>query len=159
MWRPGFRALALLLFLVGGPTAARADFCEDLNVVLASAKDGFSAVRGELVSKHLDPLGDSRVVWQCTLALTGTKTCEVEWRLQAFTYNTYWHKQDEEANAETFEALTELLTGCGLAKKETSKSGRSIWYVIENEENLDAILAYTARRVRLSFTTAGFPNP
>ena len=153
------RALSLVGLLVGGSAAAQADFCDDLRVIIDAAEDGFTAVRGELVSRHVDPLSDTRVLWPCTVALTGARTCEVEWSRQAYTYNTFWHKKDEEANAEAFAALQELLEGCGLARKATSKSGRSLWLVIEGEDNLDVILAYNARRVRLSFTTSGFPNP
>lgn len=155
----GVRTLFLMGLLVGGAGSAQADFCEDLEVILDSAEDGFAAVRGELVSRHQDALSDTRVIWQCTQALTGAHTCEVEWLRQAYTYNTFWHKQNEEANAEVFRALTELLGDCGLAQKEISKSGRSIWFVIEGETNLDIILAHNDKRVRLSFTTAGFPNP
>jgi hypothetical protein len=141
------------------PGVVQADFCADLDSVLESAASGFAAVKGELISDHQDALSDTRVVWQCTLALTGANTCEVEWFRQAFTYNTFWHKQTEEANAASFEALRELLLGCGLSEKETTKSGRSIWFVIEDRENLDVILTLNARRVRLSLTTSGFPNP
>ena len=159
MSRGGIEILGLIVLLVGGARSAPAEFCEDLEVILDSANGGFAGVRGELVSRHQDPLSDSRVVWQCSLALTGAKTCEVEWQRQAFSYNTFWHKPSEEANAEAFQALTELLSGCGLIQKDASKSGRSLWFVIENETNLDIVLAYNSRRVRLSFTTSGFPNP
>jgi hypothetical protein len=145
--------------LVGGAGPSQADFCEDLGVILDSAEDRFAAVRGELVSQIEDTLSNTRILWQCTLALTGANTCEVEWLRQAYTYNTYWHKPSAEANAETFQALEELLVGCGLAKKETSKSGRSLWFVVEDETNLEIILAHNAKRVRLSFTASGFLNP
>lgn len=146
----------LLIFLAGG---AQAEFCEDLEEILTSANDGFKAVRGDLISRHQDPLSDTRVLWQCTLALTGAKTCEVEWLRQAFTYNTYWHKQGEEGNTEAFEALIELLTGCGLMQKQASKSGRSLLYESDAEPELEIVLAHNARRVRLSVTASGFPNP
>ena len=74
--------------------------------IVDSARDGFTAVRGELVSRHVDPLSDTRVIWQCTLAaLTGAQTCEVEWRRQAYTYNTFWHKQGEEDQCRDFSRL------------------------------------------------------
>ena len=153
------RILGLTSLLVSGAGIAWADFCKDLEVVLESARDGFSAVRGDLVSRHQDPLSDTRVIWQCTQALTGAQTCEVEWLRQAFTYNTFWHKQDEQTNAATFQALTELLVGCGLMQKQTSKSGRSALYGSEGQTDLDIVLAYNSRRVRLSVTASGFPNP
>lgn len=155
----GCRTIGLIGVLLGGAVAAQADFCADLEVVLESAQDGFAAVRGELVSRHEDPLSDTRVLWQCAQALTGAHTCEVEWLRQTYSYSTFWHKQDEESNAEVFAALTDLLTDCGLSRKQTSKSGRSLWFVLEGESNLDVILAYNARRVRLSVSTSGFPNP
>lgn len=153
------RFAGVMVLLLVGVGAARAEFCEDLSLIVDSAPDGFATVRGDLVSRHQDPLSDTRVVWQCTLALTGAQTCEVEWLRQAYTYNTFWHKHDEEANTEVFRAVSELLEGCGLAEKQTSKSGRSALYAIEDVENLEIILARNARRVRLSFTTLGFPNP
>ena len=159
MARGLLRVLVLVSSLAGAAETLKADFCEDLDVVLESAEDGFVAVRGELVSNHQDPLSDTRVVWQCTHILSGARTCEVEWLHQAFSYNTYWHKQDAETNTQAFEALEELLSGCGLESRQTSKSGRSRLYGVEGETNLDITLAYNKRRVRLSFTTSGFPNP
>ena len=155
----GCKVIGVIVFLIGLSSAGQADFCEDLEIILDSAQDGFGEVRGELISRHLDPLSDTRVIWQCTLALTGAKTCEVEWRRYSYSYNTFWHKQSEEANAEAFAALAELLDGCGLIRKQASKSGRSLWFVVEDETNLDIVLAHNDRRVRLSCTTSGFPNP
>ena len=156
-------ARVIVLVLVGlvilGSGSAHSDFCGDLATIRQSAVDGFSGARGELVSRHVDPLSDTRVVWQCALVLTGVRTCEVAWQKQAYTYNTFWHKKDEQANAETFEALQVLLDGCGLIRKGRSRSGRSIWWIVEGEDNLDITLAYNARRVRLSLSTVGFPNP
>ncbi len=157
--RRGLRALGWMALLISGAGFAQADFCEDLEVLVASSSEGFSAVRGDLVSQHQDPLSDTRVVWQCTLALTGVHSCEVEWRQQAFTYNTFWHKQGVEANAGAFQAVTELLVGCGLRMKQTSKSGRSVLFESEAKPDLEVILAYNSRRVRLSLTASGFPNP
>jgi hypothetical protein len=159
MSRRGCKVIGLIVLMIGVSSVGQADFCEDLEVILASAQDGFGEVRGDLISRHVDPLSDTRVVWQCTLALTGAETCEVEWRRQTYSYNTFWHKQSEEANAEAFAALEELLGGCGLTQKEASKSGRSLWFVSGDETNLDVILAHNDRRVRLSFTASGFPNP
>jgi len=159
MFRRRFQIIGLFVLLCGGARIAPADFCENVEAIVESAKEGFVGVRGELVSQHQDPLGNTRAIWQCTLALTGAQTCEVEWQRQAFTYNTFWHKQSEEANSEAFQALTELLSGCGLTRKATSKSGRRLLFVLEDETNLDVTLARNARRVRLSITTSGFPNP
>jgi hypothetical protein len=159
MPRLGVMILCLTIPLMGGRAPVLGDFCEGLDAILESAETGFSAVRGDLISELQDPLGGTRVLWLCTQVLIGAKTCEVEWMRQAFSYNTYWHKQDERGNEEAFEALVELLNGCGLSAKEESKSGRSIWFVAEGQENLDVVLAYNARRVRLSMTTSGFPYP
>lgn len=155
----GLRMVVLVAFLSSPVAMARAEFCEDLERVLDSAADGFSEVRGDLVSEQVDPLSNTRVVWQCTLALTGAQTCEVEWHRQAYSYNTFWHKQDEGANTATFAALTELLTGCGLSQKSSTRSGRSLWFVRAGDSNLDLVLAHNGRRVRLSITTSGFANP
>lgn len=152
-------ALALGFGRLLTASSGRAEFCEDFDTILEAAAQGFAEVKGDLVTQHQDALSDTRVIWECTLALTGAKTCEVEWFRQAFTYNTYWHKETPEANQASFEALEELLVACALTEKKRTSSGRSIWYFREGLENLDVILAYNNRRVRLSLTTSGFPNP
>ncbi len=152
-------ALFLSGLLVGSLAVAQTEFCDDLQTILATADDGFTAVRGELITQHLDVLSDQRVLWECTHTLSGVRTCEVEWFRQAFTYNTYWHRQGEEGNADVFEALTELITGCGLVRKASSRSGRSHWFVIEDHPGIDITVAYNSRRVRFSCAASGFPNP
>ena len=151
--------LLWVLLLATLAIAASADFCEDLQKVVDSSRQGFAEVRGELVSDLVDPLSDRRVVWQCNSAFAGAKTCEVEWHRQAHAYNTFWHKQDEEANTATYEALVELLEGCGLSRKQTSRSGRSLWLISADNADLEIVLARNTRRVRLSFTVAGTLNP
>jgi len=155
------RTLVQCLFalLLVGAVPARAEFCEDLSVILDSGKEGFAAIRGELITRHEDPVSDMRMVWQCQKMLPGANTCEIDWFRQAYNYTAFWHRASLEAHAQAFAALDELLGGCGLTKKQTSKTGRSIWFKAEEAVDLDVVLAYNVNRVRLTFTASGFPNP
>jgi hypothetical protein len=158
--RSKHRALAwLLIAFVGSKAVDSADFCQDLERVLESSQEGFAAVRGDLVSDLVDPLSSRRIVWQCTQVFSGAKTCEVVWHRQTYTYSSFWHKVDETANVATFDALSELLTGCGLDRQESSKTGRSQWFTAQGQAGLEIVLARNARRVRLSFTAEGYPGP
>lgn len=156
---PGRRIASLTALALLSASMVGAEFCEDLEKVAASSADGFEDVRGDLVSDIVGPLSDTRVVWQCTLAFAGVRTCEVVWHQQAFTFNTFWHKTDEPTNDATFAALSELLEGCGLRRQQVSRSGRSQSFVHHEIDNLEIVLARNTRRVRLSLTAAGFPNP
>ena len=152
-------AFALMLMLAVGVSPTKADFCEDFELVVATAEEGFAEVRGDLILSHIDPISDMRVVWQCLKGLPGADRCEIEWLRQTYTYQVLWLGPNLEAQAEAFAAVRELLAGCGATEKQISKSGQSIWLVLDGQEDMDIILAYNSNRVRLSFSVIGFPNP
>lgn len=147
----------LLITLNAGP--AKANFCEEFDRIVATAGKGFTEFRGELVTSHVDPVSDTRVVWECLQSLPGADRCEVEWLRQSYTYTLHWLRPDLEAHEEAFAAVRELLAGCGAFEKQVSKSGKSIWLVIDGQENLDIVLTYNSNRVRLSLSVVGFQNP
>lgn len=157
--RPFLPALVVALLFLQQPGTLRADFCEDLDLVVASAGEGFRQVRGELVTGHVDPLSDTRVLWECGSGLPGVDRCHVEWQRQTFTYGVQWLGPNLEALEQEFEAVKELLAACGATEKQPSSSGKSIWYVIEGHEDLDIVLAYNSNRVRLSVSAIGYFNP
>lgn len=152
-------AFGLTLLITMGIDSARADFCEDFELIVATAEDGFAEFRGELVTSHVDPVSDTRVVWECLLGLPGADRCEVEWLRQTYTYNQMWLRPTLEAHAEVFSAIRELLAGCSAMERQVSKSGRSVWLVLDGQERLDIVLAYNSNRVRLSLSVVGFQNP
>ena len=124
-----------------------------------AAPVGFRDLRGEQISSHVDPVSDLRVVWQCLQGLLGANRCEVEWSRQTYTYQVLWLEANLEEHEKVFEAVEELVTGCGATVKKASKSGQSIWLTVEGQKDLDIVLTYNANRVRLSFSVIGFPNP
>ena len=142
-----------------GVGQVRADFCEYFGRISEAAPEGFRDLRGEQISNHIDPISDSRVVWECLQGLPGADRCEVEWRRQTYTYQVLWLGAELEVHEEIFEAVKELVAGCGATEKRISKSGQSIWFIVESQNDLDIVLAYNANRVRLSFSVIGFPNP
>jgi len=152
-------ALGLILLIAMGIDPAKADFCEEFDGIVATAGEGFTKFRGELVTSHVDPVSDTRVVWECTQGLPGADRCEVDWLRQTYTYTVLWLRPDLEANKEAFAAVRELLAGCGATERKVSKSGKSIWLVVAGKERLDIVLAYNSNRVRLSLSVVGFQNP
>lgn len=147
----------VLIAMSTGP--AKADFCEEFNGIVATAEEGFAEFRGELVTSHIDPVSDTRVVWECLQALPGADRCEVEWLRQTYSYTLHWLRPGLEAHQEVFAAVRELLAGCGASERQVSKSGKSIWLVVDGQENLDVVLTYNSNRVRLSLSVIGFQNP
>lgn len=135
------------------------EICEDFTAIIQSSADGFEALRGEQITRHEDPVGDTRVLWQCTRMLPGANACEIEWSRQTFTYQAFWHRQNLDAHAEVFEALEELLGVCGVQPRKRSDSGKSLWLRVDDTTDLDVVLAYNINRVRLSFARIGFQNP
>lgn len=157
--KTGILALGLVGFLAVGVGQIEADFCEDFGNVSAAASAGFEDLRGEQISNHIDPVNDLRVVWQCLEGLPGANRCEIEWLRQTYTYQVLWLEANLEEHEKVFEAVEELVIGCGAKVKKASKSGQSIWFIVEGQEDLDIVLAYNTNRVRLSFSVIGFPNP
>ena len=149
----------ILLCLVVPVRPGRAEFCQDLERIVAAAGDGFAELREELITNHVDPVSDTRVVWRCLPALPGANRCEVEWLRSTYTYQLLWLRATLEAHAETYAAVKALLVGCGVSEKQVSKSGKSTWFVLESRDDLDIVLAYNLNRVRLSISVVGFPNP
>lgn len=147
----------VLIAMSAGP--AKAEFCEEFNGIVATAGEGFAEFRGELVTGHVDPVSDTRVVWECLRALPGADRCEVEWLRQTYSYTLHWLRPDLEGHQEAFSAVRELLAGCGATERQVSKSGKSIWLVVDGQENLDVVLTYNSNRVRLSLSAVGFQNP
>jgi hypothetical protein len=152
-------AIGLMALLVVGVTASRAEFCEDFDAIVAAAPKGFSQVRGERLSSQVDTTSDTRTVWQCSQGLPGVDRCEVEWMHQTYSYTVHWLRPTGEAHAEVFTAVRELLASCGAQEKETSRSEKSVWLVLEERDTLDIVLTYNSSRVRLSVSAIGFPNP
>ena len=157
--KPGIVALGLVGLLVVGVGQVGADFCKDFGHISAAASVGFRDLRGEQISSHIDPVNDLRVVWHCLQGLPGANRCEIEWLRQTYTYQVLWLEANLEEHEKVFEAVEELLIGCGAKVKKASKSGQSIWFIVEGQEDLDIVLAYNTNRVRLSFSVIGFPNP
>ncbi len=156
---PYLGALAAALLSTLQPATSRADFCEDLGQVVASADEGFRQVRGELVTGHSDPLSDTRVLWECRSGLPGADRCQVEWQRQTFTYRAMWFGPDLEALQRKYEAVRELLAACGVTERQSSKTGKSLWYVIAGQDEIDIVLAFNSNRVRLSVSAIGYFNP
>lgn len=152
-------AVGLILLIAMGVDPAKADFCEEFELIVATAEDGFAEFRGELVTSHVDPVSDTRVVWECLQGLPGADRCEVEWLRQTYTYTVLWLRPDLETHKEVFAVVRELLAGCGATERQVSKSGKSIWLVVDEQEHLDIVLAYNSNRVRLSLSVVGFQNP
>ena len=152
-------ALGLIFLIATSIDPAKADFCEDFELIVATAADGFAEFRGELVTSHVDPVSDTRVVWECLQGLPGADRCEVEWLRQTYTYTLLWLRLDLETHKEVFAAVRELLAGCNAMEKQVSKSGKSVWLVLDGQESLDIVLAYNSNRVRLSLSVVGFQNP
>ena len=157
--KTGILAIGLVGLLAVGVGRIEADFCEDFGHISAAASAGFRDLRGEQISSHIDPVNDLRVVWQCLQGLPGADRCEIEWLRQTYTYQVLWLAANLEEHERVFEAVEELVIGCGAMVKKASKSGQSIWFIVEGQEDLDIVLAYNTNRVRISISVIGFPNP
>ena len=164
--RRAFGVITLVLGLLapghrlGASTAeAKPEICKDFSEIVAASAHEFEGFRGELISQHVDPLSDTRVVWRCIRVLTGANACEVDWTDQTLSYQAFWNRQSAEQSEQVFGALTELLTSCGFELREISKTNRSLWLIRPGEPDLDITLAHNNHRTRLTFARLGVPAP
>ena len=167
-WRSAWFVGVALLVVVPGAAASTVDstnaetmpeICADFTAIVEGSAREFEGVRGELISQHLDPLSDTRVVWRCSRVPTGANSCEVEWTDQTLSYHAYWNRESPEETQRVFEALAELLTACGFEMRQSSKSGKSLWIVQPGDSDLDITLAHSNHRTRLTFSRLGVPAP